>query len=234
MKKLTILVLLFLTTLITKAQDDNGMHFGLKITPSIGWLRTDSKGVESNGTKFAFGYGLITEFKFSDRYSFATGLDVTYRGGNLKSSITSGDQTTSTTTNTESSFNLQYIELPLTLKLKTKEIGYLTYYLQVGVAPGINIRARADIKSNTETSTTTGGTTTKTTSNFELTGEDVQDDINNFNLSMLIGGGIEYTLSGSTVLLVGLQFNNGLLDASDQADIKMNSNLLGLTVGVLF
>lgn len=51
---------------------------------------------------------------------------------------------------------------------------------------------------------------------------------------MIIGGGIEYTLSGSTVLLVGLQFNNGLLDASDQDDLKMNSNLLGLTVGVLF
>ncbi|MBK7570771.1 MAG: hypothetical protein IPI10_03790 [Bacteroidetes bacterium] len=62
----------------------------------------------------------------------------------------------------------------------------------------------------------------------------IQDETNNLNLSMLIGGGIEYTLSGSTVLLVGLQLNNGLLDASDQDDLKMNSNLLGLTVGVLF
>lgn len=230
MKKLTVLALLFLTTFISKAQDDNGMHFGLKITPALGWLRTDSKGVESNGTKFAFGYGLITEFKFSDRYSFATGLDVTYRGGNLKSSFETNDGTTRIVSVTESSLNLQYIELPLTLKLKTKEIGYLTYYLQVGVAPGINIRARGDIKSSTQT--TVGGNTTN--ANVELTDEDVQDDINNFNLSMLIGGGIEYTLSGSTVLLVGLQFNNGLLDASDQPDIKMNSNLLGLTVGVLF
>jgi hypothetical protein len=51
---------------------------------------------------------------------------------------------------------------------------------------------------------------------------------------MIIGGGIEYTLSGSTVLLVGVQFNNGFLDVSDDEELKMNSNLLGLSVGILF
>ncbi|MBK7570770.1 MAG: outer membrane beta-barrel protein [Bacteroidetes bacterium] len=88
MKKLTIIVLFILTAFGSKAQSDEGLHFGLKITPSIAWLKTDSKVFESNGTKFGFAYGLITEFNFSDHYAFATGIDVTYRGGNLKSSFT--------------------------------------------------------------------------------------------------------------------------------------------------
>lgn len=232
MKKLTLLILFISASFISKAQDDQGLHFGLKITPSIAWLRTDSKEVETNGSKFGFCYGLITEFKFAEHYAFATGLDITYRGGNLKSSFTVNDGVTNTVSITESASTLQYIEIPISLKLKTNEIGSLTYYLQAGVAPGFNIRARADIKNNTEITTISTGD--KVTSNSEFNDEDIQDDTNNLNFSMLIGGGIEYTLTGSTVLLVGIQFNNGLLDISDKADIKANSNLLGLSVGILF
>ena len=60
-----------------------------------------------------------------------------------------------------------------------------------------------------------------------------KDNINYLNVSMIIGGGTEYTLSGSTVLLAGLQFNNGFLDVFDD-DSKVNSNYLALTLGILF
>ncbi len=51
---------------------------------------------------------------------------------------------------------------------------------------------------------------------------------------MIIGGGVEYTLSGSTTLLLGVQFNNGFMDIADGDDLKANSNYLALTVGILF
>ncbi len=232
MKKLTAVALLILSGFASQAQNNEGLHFGLKVTPSIAWLRTDTKGTESDGSKFGFCYGLITEFRFSDNYSFATGLDVTYRGGKLRQTTEVNDNITKVVTIAESALTLQYIELPITLKLKTNEIGYLTYYLQAGLAPAINIRSRGDIAINTQT--TTLATDDKVTSNVEVDDEDIQDEINNINLSMIIGGGIEYTLSGSTVLLVGIQFNNGLLDVSDDEELKMNSNLLGLSVGILF
>ena len=117
------------------------------------------------------------------------------------------------------------------MKLKTSEIGYLTYYLQAGVSPGFNIRARADNKTNTQT---TFSNNTTTNVNTEETGVDIQKDINAVNLSMIIGGGVEYTLSGSTVLLVGIQFNNGLFDVLDASSAKANSNYLGLSIGILF
>jgi opacity protein-like surface antigen len=232
MKKLTAIALFILTGFASQAQSNEGLHFGLKITPSIAWLRTDTKGTESDGSKFGFCYGLITEFQFSDNYSFATGLDVTYRGGNLSQTTYFNDNIIRDSTIALSNITMQYIEIPITLKLKTNEIGYLTYYLQAGLAPGFNIRSRADIKRNTWR--TTLATNSTVISNVELDDEDIQDDINNINLSMIIGGGVEYTLSGSTVLLVGIQFNNGLLDVSDDPDLKMNSNMLGLSVGILF
>jgi len=224
MKKIFVLMsLLFIATADMKAQDEQKLHFGLKASPTLAWLVSDTKGFESDGTKLGFSYGLITEFNFSTHYAFATGVDVTYRGGKSKYSFSPNDSTTAIT---ESAYNLEYIEIPITLKLKTNEIGYLTYFLQFGVAPGINIRSKADVK-----------TTTQIGSNVTTVSEDavdIKDGINNFNLSMIIGGGVEYTLSGSTVLLIGVTFNNGFLDILDGNAIKANSDYLGLTVGVLF
>lgn len=224
MKKLITLLMLTIFVVDANAVTNNGLHFGLKAAPSLAWLRTDSKGLQSNGSKFGFTYGLITEFKFSDNYSFATGIDVTYRGGKTRTT----EESLLNTIVSDKSITLQYVEIPITLKLKTNEIGYLTYYLQAGLAPGINIRARNDVKSSTQVKTT-GVVTT-----YESTNDDISSSINTLNLSMIIGGGVEYTLSGSTVMLAGIQFNNGFLDVDDHTDYKVNSNYLALTIGILF
>ncbi len=225
MKKIFVfLVTAFFTATQLHAQDEQKLHFGLKAAPSLAWLMTDTKGISSNGTKFGFGYGLITEFNFSSHYSFATGVDINYRGGKLKSEFHSNDSTTSTA---EANYTLQYVEIPITLKLKTNEIGYFTYFLQFGLEPGFNIRSKANTK-----------TTTKIASNpvvvTEDNDEDIKDGINNFNVSMIIGGGLEYTLSGSTTLLTGITFNNGFLDIYDGDAVKAHSNFLALTIGILF
>ncbi len=224
MKKIFVLIgVIILGTSTLRAQDEQKLHFGLKAAPSLAWIVSDTKGYESSGTKLGFSYGLITEFNFSTHYAFATGIDITYRGGKSKYSSSLND---STTVVSEAELTLQYIELPITLKLKTNEIGYITYFLQFGVAPGINIRSKANVKTTTQI-----GSNTITASEDDV---DIKDGINNFNLSMIIAGGIEYTLSGSTVLLAGITFNNGFLDIDDSSNIKAHSDFLALTVGVLF
>jgi hypothetical protein len=234
MKKLLgILLLAFWSfTSYSQTTSDNGFHFGLKAAPSLAWLKTDDKEVTSNGSKLGFTYGLITEFNFADNYAFATGLDICYRGGKLKSqsTIKNGAGVDSVTMISEATYNLQYIEIPVTLKLKTNEIGYLTYYLQAGIAPGLNIRARASGKTSYQ-SLISG---VPTPNPEEIDNIDVKDDINTLNVSMIIGGGIEYTLSGTTVMLAGIEFSNGFLDVIDGDEIKANSNYLALKLGILF
>ncbi len=150
-KSISILLLVLLGySAFSQKSSDNGFHFGLKASPSLAWLKTDNTNISSNGSKLGFTYGLITEFNFADHYAFATGLDVSYRGGKFKSqnTIKSLAGNDSLSRFDESTYNLQYIEIPITLKLKTNEIGYLTYYLQAGIAPGLNIRARANTKTS--------------------------------------------------------------------------------------
>jgi hypothetical protein len=207
-----------------------GLHFGLKINPSLAWFSTDTKGLTSTGTEFRFGYGLITEFKFAPNYAFATGIDINYRGGNLRYSESTTVNDTTTSNVFDNTFNLEYVEIPITLKFKTNEIGSFTYFLQVGVEPGWLIRARYDQDKTTQI---TSGSFSSTTGE-KLDNEDATDQINNVNVSMIIGGGIEYTLSGSTTILAGITFNNGFMDVFDGDNIKANSDFLGLTLGVLF
>ncbi len=231
MKRIFVALSLILISLPAFCQDSQQeFHFGLKASPSLAWLRSDTKGFDSDGSRFGFIYGLITEFNFAERYAFATGIDIDYRGGKFKTvenlkTITNEDSVIST----NSSFSLQYIDIPVTLKLKTNEIGSIVYYMQIGVAPGFNIRARMDYESTTQT--TSSGTIYTTDNSDEKV--DVQDDINSLNVSMILGAGIEYTLSGSTVLVGGIQFSNGFTDVFD-TDAKVNSNYLALTLGVLF
>jgi hypothetical protein len=128
--------LLLVATLICfncSAQTEQKFHFGLKAVPALAWFKSDTKDLNSDGSKVGFAYGLITEFNFGKNYAFATGIDVTYRGGKFKQVIeTPGNSTVSKTT-----VNLQYVELPVTLKFKTNEIGAMTYYLQAGISMGL-------------------------------------------------------------------------------------------------
>ena len=226
-KAFLILTLLSVSFSGYSQKSDNKFHFGVKAQPALAWLKIDAPSgtdLKSDGLPFGFGYGLITDFGFADRYAFSTGLEVAYRGGKT---LYNSKDTSGATVVTKTDYSLQFIELPITLKLKTNEIGYMTYFFQVGFAPGIAIRTRADI----ETVRASGTTSEKN--------KDVADDINEFNLSLLIAAGAEYNISGNTSLLFGLTFNNGFLDVLDDkqynaAKVKGNSNYLALTVGIMF
>ncbi|MBP6335859.1 MAG: PorT family protein [Bacteroidia bacterium] len=231
-KKFRILLILLACSRIAYAQDTNPpFQFGLKLTPNIGWLKSDDKEIKSDGSRFGISYGLIADFGFGENYAFATGIDVAYRGGKTKGEFNSASNDTTTTTITETDMKLQYIEFPISLKFKTNEIGQVRYYVQAGLGFGINIRARADIKETSETFV--AGTSIGTTS-FDEENIDINESINAFNMSMIIGGGIEYNISGNTNLLVGLVFNNGFMDIADGGDYGARSNYFGLNLGVLF
>jgi opacity protein-like surface antigen len=184
------------------AQNDSKLHFGLKVSPTLAWFKSDTKDVTSDGSKLGFAYGLMTDFAFTPNYVFATGVDVTYRGGKIKSADTSGNSVSI-------NYTLQYIEIPLTLKLKTNEIGYITYFGKFGFAPGINIKAQID-------------------------GENGKSGIEPINIAFIVGLGAEYSLGGKTSLMGGITFNNGFVDVVKSSDLKLTTNFISLDIGLFF
>jgi Outer membrane protein beta-barrel domain len=239
MKKTFVLLLALLSSGIISAQDNassassvSKLRFGFKVAPSLAWLKPDVKNFDSNGSKIGFIYGIIMDYNFAKNYAFGTGLEVSYRGGKLKYNYPFSSGNTVHTYSGEDTYNIKYIELPLTIKMKTNEIGYMTYYGQFGFQPGFKISAKEDF---TQTKTTPSGPD-------EVTGDsDANADVASVNISILFGVGLEYRISGNTSILVGLQFTNGFTDIltgtnhqDTSTELKAISNYFSLNVGVFF
>ena len=231
----TIAVLLAPILFVANASAQNegrSVRFGIKLAPNMGWIKPDVKGVESGGSTFGYTFGLMGDFMLGQngQYAFATGVLLNNIGGILSTpAVTLGG----TSKDLDSEYHLRYIEVPVTMKLKTSEIGYMTYYGQIGVSTAFNIRAKADI----ETFGTNGDIVL-------LEDEDVADDVALFKAALVVGGGFEYNFSGNTSLLVGVTYNGGFTnlvdgleyqdDNGDMKEVKANVHYIELTTGVFF
>ena len=126
--------------------------------------------------------------------------------------------------------------------MKTNEIGYFTYFGQFGLAPGINISSKADEHLTYQAVNSQGNIIALPqgyTSPTDYNGVDLKSSIHNFNLSLVIALGLEYSLGGSTTALAAITFNNGFMNVFNSTTRNGTSenaisNTLGLSLGVLF
>ena len=181
------------------------VRLGFLARPSLTWLTADNRELDSKGVKPGFSFGLIIDMMLgrNANYAFSTGLlynmadggklkykDVRYRSANgiLDQAVT------------DVNINLQYLEVPLTLKLKTNQIGYMTYFGQLGLQAGVNISA----KQTGEYQYVEAPTNT-----VLIEKENINDATRLFNAGLLVGIGAEYNISGSTNILFGISYYRG-------------------------
>jgi hypothetical protein len=207
---------------IVNAQQKIG--FGIHADPSVNWFSTDISQVRNNGARAGFNFGLTYNKYFTPNYSFSTGITLMRTGGRLVSS----DTTLMEFSNSRSKvfpgnpvvYKIQYLVFPLGLKLQTNQIGYLTFFSDLGLDPKIAVSRKADIPS------------------LKISGENAKNEVNLFNLSYHITAGIEYSLGGSTALVFGLNFDNNFLDATtdngSQRTDKVSQKILSFRFGVNF
>lgn len=191
--------LVFTLSLLAQVQEPRPFRFGLKASPNLGWIKPDTRGINSNGAQLGFNYGLVADFTLGNSFNYAlsTGLEIASFGGKLTHPDVVSPVDTLVTTTNSLSLSSRYVNIPLTIKMKTNEIGYNTYFANFGITTGLRIRARQD------------NSYTLPTGNLSDENVDVIADIAPFRLGMVIGGGVEYNFHGKTALLAGFTFNNG-------------------------
>ncbi|MBP6312381.1 MAG: PorT family protein [Flavobacteriales bacterium] len=225
--------LLFGSTFMN-AQTDNSVRLGIKLSPNMSWIRSDTKGLGSDGILIGYGFGLMAEFPFGSNgnYRFATGLTLLNVGGKTAYSYADTTNGVATSATSTQKTRLRYIEIPLALKLMTNEIGYMRYFGQLGFDAGVNLRAKQDI----ETVSTTNNVSTTAT----VDKEDVQSSVNPVKLGFQIGGGTEYNFSGSTSMLIGIAYHSSFTTLfkkntfSGYDKAKTYADYFELSLGVYF
>ena len=211
-------------------------RFGLKVAPNVGWISPDSDGYEKNGTSAGFSWGFIGDFSITENYFFSSGFNVTYINGNIsqphtEAIINNGD-TTKYTGTLQRKIKFRYIDLPLTLKMKTNKFDAIQVYGQIGFSVGFNLKAKSD-----ETFSYKVGSEYMSTNNTS----DISDEITLVKGSLVLGGGMEYFIDNSTSIVAGITYYNGLSNimkgyntAYPSTKQKTFASYFELTIGIIF
>lgn len=240
MKKI-ILILPFLAflTLNTSAQELKNFRFGLLFSNAIMFPASDNVNINSKPS-YGFDYGLSIDYFFTENYALSTGVYMDhpiYARNNglatfadstfLASTFWSDKGVNGSTVNNNEKITSMNLNIPLSFKLKTNEIGYFKYFGDVGVLNSFRIQSRYSLD-ETDIQKVRFGSKTP-----ELAEINYRSKLYNFSLK--VGGGIEWTISDNTALMVGIYFYNGFLDYIEDGDAKATYiRKLSLRTGILF
>ncbi len=261
MKKILLVALAMVLTInCLQAQDDRPVRLAFAIQPASSWIVPKGDILENDGSRFGFSYGILTDFMIAGNanYAFSTGILINSQGGVLTNSRYHDGETTSPDPSDNpdvlikefaeatEKYSIKYLDIPLTLKLKTNEIGYLTYYGQFGLDLSFNLSARKDVDYKFPD-----------LAPESINSDDVNKEINAIRAALQVGAGVEYNISGETYLVGGIVWNNGLTNIFNRKEIKADddgtprlisdgtslsegekfeaiNNYLGLTIAVIF
>lgn len=188
----------------------------LVASPQLSWLQSDNSSIDDGSLMMGFNFGLHGDIFFAPNYAFTTGLTISNIGGKLTYNFDNAQPEfngSPLSYGEQLKFKLSYIEIPLGIKLKTNEFRRSTFFGQFGLNPMVNIKAEDGNNNN------------------------ISDEISLINLAYHIGGGIEYSIGGSTALTAGIIYQNGFWDITDDHGLLNEKTVLhtiNFKLGILF
>lgn len=219
MKRSIIILIILSLSIISRGQL---IKLGFQASPQFSWMKSSNTSIVNDQSRIGIKYGLEADiFLFGvPRYSLNTGLFISNHSFkaryNLENPISLSDLLLTTPISIQ--YKLNYLEIPLNIKLRSDQFYRMTYYGQFGITNLINISATA------------------ISSDSKLNGSNVSESIGLYNMGMLMGGGVEYDIGGNTALNFGIQYTNYFIDATTikNLDEKTTLNSLRLVIGVMF
>lgn len=182
------------------------VNMGITFSPNLSWLRYGDEDGFDPKSGLGFAYGLLADFAVAENYYFSTGMLI----NSLVSETTYNDLDAGRMVNP--TYRLQYVEIPLALKLKSVQQDHRAYYGKFGFGAGIKVNGKerlADASSRTKI-----------------------DGASLFRLGLQIGGGVEWQLDRNLNLMTGLTFNNGITRAVRTGEPK--NSFVSLDFGIFF
>ncbi len=228
---LPVIVLLIATNLYS--QDKNKISGGLYVKGGTSWLMSDNKSYfENEKVKLSYGMGAIMDINLNNNFAINIAAGYNNIGGtavfkngvipfkDIDENLIGG---VNTPFNNKYKYATSYIELPISIKGSTNEIGYFTYFLKLGADPMVRIKNKITTESKSVY------VANKATSLF--------------NIGWHVGGGFEWSLAGNTRLLVEVLYLGTFIDLDKLKTIKddaseLNPNVkindITLKIGILF
>lgn len=216
MKKLIFLVALILSAGVfiphLKAQDVRlGVTFAPTISFNQGTLTADNQAdnLDGGASGLRFIFGLVSDFNLIDeKVYFSTGLVYLTKTAGLDGEFRGL---------TDNKYNLQYMQVPITLKLFTNEVmpGARVFFQLGG---GLELKLSEKVK-------TENNTNNEDPIDFQV-----------IDVPLILASGIEFDL-GENLLYGSLGYQRGLINAAkkvDEGKLVIRNQLLTINVGFFF
>lgn len=207
----TTFIIVTLLTINASAQY-KPFRFGLKIEPGYGWTKLNSDILSDAKNEISFNWGFVGNFYFVENYGFSTGFNIKYVNGGYSYH---NDANQIITCDIQS----QYIEIPLSLIMRTERINNLRITGNIGLGLGIRLNSNdkhADIQGN----------------NIEI-----DNEFNPLRYAFIIKLGVEYSVYKSSCIALSLVYNNNFANIYKNGN-TLNHNIgfdnLGLEIGFIF
>lgn len=219
---LSLLFLIFVSSAF--AQDDTGFKLGLKMGLPIGFnsVKSTENGIDAspNGASLRFTIGPIADVVWTERYAFTMGVLFTTKQANYKVNFV----TTPSLSLSEEKYGLQYIQLPVGLKLFSDELfengkGFVNF----GVQPEVLVGSKRKSGDYTDNNNRPASYITK---------------FSPLDFGMFIGVGVEYKI-GNNPIFAGINYQRSFINVVNKEDsgsrpsfLSIKQNLISFEVGV--
>ncbi len=209
MKKWVFLICFCVISSFSVAQVD----IGIQVSPSLSFNRLDENfdtaNLSAKGAGGKLQAGLFADFLLTKSYYFSTGIFFVPKKLSLQDNRTPS---------VEEVYHLQYLQVPVMLKLFTDEISLDTrIYFQTGLNGEVKINEKTDLSEPTYLG------------NFRT-----------FDASWIIGAGLEFRIGYATSLFGGFSYRRGLINAVASpnqpvsGNLSMKTDFVSLDLGIKF
>jgi hypothetical protein len=217
------------------------VKLGLRVAPQLTWSKADNKVTSTNGTRVNLAYGLMLDYSFNENYAIGTEFSLQTFGTNLNidqsrfTNLVDDNGTYLATDDLKYNYKLNYIQVPILLKMRTKEIGYIRYYAEFGFSAGFLTKAKADISmGNSFERENVNVNDPDDEDDFRIAPTNYDTRASSFRAGLIFGAGIQYNIFANSLLVAGLRFDNGYSNFVKDDKLKTNISYLALNVGILF
>ncbi|HNX67080.1 MAG TPA: porin family protein [Bacteroidales bacterium] len=203
------------------------IRIGIHCDPLISWMNTNTTVNSSEGVRPGFDFGVNFYRYFAPNYAISTGIGFMNAGGRQSSTNTililfPNGNNTEVLPGKEVVYKLKYLTVPFGLKLQTNQIGYLTFFSDIGFDTRILLSSRINIPSE------------------GIENESGQKEVKPVNFGWHVTFGGEYSLGGSTALTGGIGFDDNFFDVTkdngnaNQEQDRSLLKFLRFRLGVIF
>lgn len=241
MKKIIAVVAFFCIALTQLSAQFEDVRFGFQLSPAFTGMTTDNNRINRNGTNLGLKLGMMTELYFRQNYAISTGIGFNFNhGGSLtyeyggrywvQSDLGPGLDTLPA--GVKLKYSLQFIEIPMLIKMRTREFGRVRYFLEPGVFLNFKSKSTGSIEGRG-----VGADAEKI---------NIKKDINGIGMLWGLNGGLEYSLAETTSLVAGLGFQSGFTDMTENKGTifdpsgnkrdtsKATGSVIVLKLGIIF